>query len=69
LVVISGCFVDSLLEMRPKINLKFLDEKWFREVYGYAVVSSSERLLKNISLYLEKEEIWVSEEEMRVSNP
>ena len=40
----TDVFSDTLLEIKPKVNLKFFDEKWFREVFNIAFNKSADRV-------------------------
>lgn len=57
-------FCDALLEMKPKVNLKFFDERYFRETYLNATLNAIERATKKYQAKFEKEGIWASEAEM-----
>ncbi len=57
-------FCDALLEIKPKVNLKFFDEKYFRETYLNATIDASVRAIKKYRAKFEKEGIWATEKEM-----
>lgn len=57
-------FCDALLEIKPKVNLKFFDEKYFRETYLNATIDASVKAVKKYRAKFEKEGIWATEEEM-----
>jgi hypothetical protein len=59
----TDIFCDSLLEIRPKINLKFFDEKWFIEVYIDSTISSIKKAIKKYEALFEKEGIWATKAE------
>lgn len=61
--VFADVFSKSLLEIRPKINLKFFDEKWFYQIYYKTVSSNIKHAIKKYRPEFEKEGVWLSEEE------
>ena len=60
-------FVDvsskTLLEIRPKFNLKFFDEKWFLNIYYRTLERNISKVIKKHHVEFEKAGIWVSEAE------
>ncbi len=57
-------FCDALLDMKPKVNLKFFDEKYFRETYLNATLTASAKAVEKYRAKFEKEGIWATEKEM-----
>jgi len=53
-------FVNSLLEIKPKINLKFFDEEWFYEVYVKAIGNAVFKAREKYPIGFEKLGIWKS---------
>ena len=60
-------FADSLLELKPKVNLKFFDEDWFREVSHIAFKKAATKAVKKYQAKFEKEGIWATEKELEES--
>jgi len=61
----TDVFVDSLLELKPKVNLRFFDEKWFRVIYRFSTIKSIEKTVKKHHVKFEKKGIWATEEELQ----
>jgi hypothetical protein len=53
-------FVNSLLEIKPKVNLKFFDEEWFYEVYVKAIGNAVFKAREKYPIGFEKLGIWKS---------
>ena len=64
----TDIFIDSLLEIKPKVNLKFFNEEWFREVSRIAFRNSAEKAVKKYQAKFEKEGIWATEKELEESS-
>lgn len=60
---------DSLLEIKPKVNLKFFDEKWFREVLRIAWRNSAVKAIKKYRAKFEEKGIWATEKELQENPP
>jgi len=60
---------DSLLEIKPRVNLKFFDEKWFREVSRIAFKNSAVKAVEKCQAKFEKEGIWATEKELEENPP
>lgn len=58
---------DALLGIRPKVNLKFFDEKWFYEASKHAFNESALKAVKKYRAKFEKEGIWATEKELEES--
>jgi len=61
--VFAEVFSKSLLEIRPKINLKFFDEKWFNHIYYKTLDSNIARAIRKYHVEFEKEGVWLSKAE------
>jgi len=61
----TDIFSDSLLELKPKVNLKFFDEEWFREISRHVWRKSAEKAVKKYRAKFEKEGIWATEKELQ----
>jgi len=61
----TDIFTESLLELRPKVNLKYFDEQWFREVSRYVFNIASRKAVKKYQSKFEKLGIWATEEELK----
>jgi hypothetical protein len=53
-------FVNSLLEIKPKVNLKFFDGEWFYEVYVKAIGNAVFKAREKYPIGFEKLGIWKS---------
>jgi DNA-binding PadR family transcriptional regulator len=60
----TDVFSDALLEMKPKVNLKFFDENWFREIYWISILESGKKAIKKYKEKFEKEGIWATDAEL-----
>jgi DNA-binding MarR family transcriptional regulator len=60
---IAECFADSLIEIKPKVNLEFFDEQWFKEVFRNATVKAIAKGVKKHRKEFEEKGIWISREE------
>jgi len=56
-------FVNSLLEIKSKVNLKFFDPEWFYEVYVKAIGNAVFKAREKYLFEFEKAGIWATEEE------
>jgi len=63
----TDIFADSLLEIKPKVNLKFFDENWFREVSAITFNKVATKAVKKYQAKFEKEGIWATEKELQES--
>lgn len=63
----TDIFADSLLEIKPKVNLKSFDENWFREVSVIAFNKAAIKAVKKYQDKFEKEGIWATEKELQES--
>jgi hypothetical protein len=61
--VFADVFSKSLLEIRPKYNLKFFDEKWFHHIYHKTLETNIARSSNRYHREFEKKGIWLSKEE------
>lgn len=61
--ILKEVFANSLLKIKPKVNLEFFDNKWFREVWVDATLESLNEAVKKYKTEFEKAEIWESKEE------
>jgi DNA-binding PadR family transcriptional regulator len=61
----ADSFADSLIEIKPKVNLEFFDEKWFFEVWSQANVKALKKAEEKYRPEFEKKGIWVTEKELR----
>jgi len=61
-------FADSLLELKPKVNLKFFDENWFREVSNITFNKTAKKAIKKYQAKFVKEGIWATEKELEESS-
>lgn len=64
----TDIFSDSLLELKPKVNLKYFDEEWFLEISRDAWRKSAVKAVKKYQAKFEKEGIWATEKELRESD-
>ena len=64
----TDIFTDSLLELKPKVNLKFFDEEWFREVSAFVFNNVARKAVKRYQPKFEKEGIWATEKELEESD-
>lgn len=64
----TDVFSDSLLELKPKVNLKYFDEEWFREISRDVWKKSAEKAVKKYQAKFEKEGIWATETELQESD-
>ena len=64
----TDIFADSLLELKPKVNLKFFDENWFHEVSDIAFNKAAKKAVKKYQSKFEKEGIWSTEKELKESS-
>lgn len=56
-------FVDSLLEIKRKVNLESFDEEWFFEVYVAAINKAIDKIKEKYRIEFEKVGIWATEKE------
>jgi len=63
----TDIFADSLLELKPKVNLKFFDENWFRKVSNITFNKAARKAVKKYQAKFEKEGIWATEKELEES--
>ena len=61
----TDVFSDSLSALKPKVNLEFFDEKWFRDVYLDCILEACAKAKKKYQVEFEKEGIWETEKEIR----
>lgn len=64
----TDVFADSLVELKPKVNLNYFDEEWFREISRYVWEKSAYKAVKKHRAKFEKEGIWATEKELRESD-
>jgi len=60
----TDIFSDSILELKPKVNLKFFDEEWFREIFRASILKACEKAMKKYHAKFEKEGIWDTKAEI-----
>lgn len=60
-------FKNSLITMKPKINLKFFDEKWFNEIFLQSTIDAVSEVIKKNKERLVREGVWTSDEELEKS--
>lgn len=63
----TDIFCSSLLELKPKVNLRFFDEKWFHEIYLFLTLKHMSEAVKKYRTEFEKEGIWATEAELQKS--
>jgi len=56
--LLAEVFVDSLVEIRPKVNLEFFDEEWFRHVWFEATGKAMVKAIKKHEKQFEEKGIW-----------
>ena len=59
----SDISCDTLLELKPKVNLKYFDEKYFRKIYLDSTFKAIENAIEKYHIKFEKEGIWATETE------
>jgi len=63
--LMAEVFKNSLISIRPKVNLKYFDEKWFREIFLYSTIDAVEETIKKNKDRLVKQGVWASDEELQ----
>lgn len=56
-------FSEALLAMKPKVNLKFFDEKYFLELYRDETWKAITKAIQKFQAEYEKKGIWATEEQ------
>lgn len=60
----TDIFSDALLKMKPKVNLKYFDENWFREIYRISILESAKEAIKKHKAKLQKKGVWATNAEI-----
>jgi len=61
---LAEVWADSLLNLRPKINLKYFDREWFREISLEENIKAFKKKEKEYRKTFEELGVWATEEEI-----
>jgi hypothetical protein len=60
----TDVFSNALLKIKPKVNLKYFDENWFREIYWISILESGKEAIKKYKEKYQNKGIWATDAEL-----
>jgi DNA-binding PadR family transcriptional regulator len=59
----TDVFSEAILKMKPKVSLKYFDEKWFKEIYRISILEAGKEAMQKYEKEFQKKGIWATDEE------